>query len=92
MAKGYHVTATNTRRAGVEIDLLARKGPTQVLVEVKFRQKRDGAHVALHPNQRARLQKAAQALSKGKGDEGVRIDAILFYKRWPFIEHIKQAM
>jgi len=74
---GCRVTARNVRLAGVEVDVLARDGPTQVVVEVKYRGRPDygGAAGAIDHAKRARLVRAAHALQRG-GERRVRIDVV----------------
>ena len=71
--RGWSVVARNRRIAGVEVDLLARKGPVLAVVEVKSR--RDGPPGAgetdrlllVPPSQRRRLRRAARALAAAFG-------------------------
>ena len=67
----------NLRLAGVEIDLLAREGDTQVLVEVKLRSRTDygTATDAVDRGKRMRLLKAARALEQA-GARRVRVDVV----------------
>jgi len=73
---GCFIEARNVRLAGIEIDLLAREDQTLVLVEVKFRGRRDfgGAAMALGHAQRRRLVRAAEALATRS--QAVRIDVV----------------
>jgi putative endonuclease len=74
---GIEVTRRNARLAGVEVDLLARDGRTRVLVEVKLRNRSDygGAAAAVDERKRARLRRAALALT-GEEAGPVRVDVI----------------
>jgi putative endonuclease len=77
--RGYTVLAHNTRWAGVEIDLVARRGDLLVLVEVKLR--RTGSAVgsidACRPAQQARLRRAAAALlARCAWAAAIRIDVV----------------
>jgi putative endonuclease len=75
---GLRVTAHNVRLGGVEVDVLATEGGTQVVVEVKFRNRSDygGAAAAVDRWKRDRLLRAAAALV-AKGHADVRIDVVL---------------
>jgi putative endonuclease len=74
---GCRVTARNLRLGGVEVDALATEGPTQVLVEVKYRGRSDygGAAAAVDATKRSRLVRAAHALQLA-GARRVRIDVV----------------
>jgi putative endonuclease len=74
---GLRIEAHNVRLAGAEVDLLAAEGRTQVVVEVKFRNRSDygGAAGAVDRRKRERLLRAASALiAQGHGE--VRIDVV----------------
>ena len=60
-AKGYRILARGWRAAGGEIDLIARRGDTLALVEVKARPDDATAATALRPAQQARIARAARA-------------------------------
>lgn len=57
--KGYRVLAINWRSIAGEIDLIARRGATLAFIEVKQRADAEAATLALAPQQRARLARAA---------------------------------
>ncbi|WP_114377219.1 YraN family protein [Elioraea thermophila] len=61
-AEGFTVLARRRRTAAGEIDLVARRGPLTVIVEVKGRARAAEAAFALSPRQRGRLLAAAEAL------------------------------
>lgn len=71
---GWRVVGRNRRLAGVEVDLVADDRGSRVLVEVKYRGRRDygGAALAVDRLKRARLRRAAWAL----GPEGARVDVV----------------
>ena len=75
--RGFCLVERNLRLAGVEIDLLAREGDTQVLVEVKLRSRTDygTATDAVDRGKRMRLLKAAHALEQA-GARRVRVDVV----------------
>lgn len=73
---GLEVRERNARIAGVEVDLVAADGRTEVLVEVKLRTRSDygGAALAVDAAKRARLLRAAAARSAG--GRAVRVDVV----------------
>jgi putative endonuclease len=73
---GCEVRARNTRLAGVEVDLVAADGRTEVIVEVKYRARADfgGAALAVDAAKRARLLRAASALAAA--GRAVRVDVV----------------
>ena len=74
---GCRLIARNLKLGGVEVDALATDGPTQVVVEVKYRGRSDygGAAAAVDAAKRARLVRAARALQLA-GARRVRIDVV----------------
>ncbi len=69
-ARGYAIVARNLRIGRVELDVLARRGRTWIVVEVKWRGGPDaalGAGMAWIPRQRARAAAAVGAL-RGRYD------------------------
>jgi putative endonuclease len=76
--QGYDIVARGIRVAGVQVDLLARRGATLVLVEVKLRATaRAVAADSLGAPQRRRLRRAAHALlAREPGVDCVRMDAV----------------
>ncbi len=62
-ARGYRIVGRNVRAAGVEIDLVARRGSLVVFVEVKTRRSRaQGApELAVDARKQARLARGAAA-------------------------------
>ena len=59
--KGWRILARNLRLAGAEVDILARRGGTVAVVEVKQRPDTTAALRALGPAQRRRLARAGAA-------------------------------
>ncbi len=61
--RGYHIVARNVRSGGIEIDLIAARGPLLAFVEVKTRRSRDhGApEEAVDARKQARLVRGAAA-------------------------------
>lgn len=90
--KGYRILAHNRAFHGVEVDILAARGRTLVLVEVKYRQSREKSHLALHPEQRRRLRRQGQQLAdENRYFEDARLDVVLFFPHRPFVQHIPNA-
>lgn len=87
MAKGYQILAFRLKTRGGEIDILARRGRTLAVVEVKRRLNQDDALLAVKPAQHARLLRAGHAVLKSKPSlQGLdlRLDLIaLAPGRWP---------
>jgi len=77
---GYEVLARNVRAGGVELDLVAARGPLVTFVEVKARRGRayGGAEEAVDARKRARLVRGAAAwLAEGRRRYAhVRFDVI----------------
>lgn len=83
LARGWRIIALNLKVAGVEIDVLARRGPVLSVVEVKARASLAEALAAVPPEQRARLRRAGEALTARPGLEGlaVRLDLVALASR-----------
>lgn len=82
--KGYRILGRDLRLPGGEIDILAVRGRTLVVVEVKSRTGEGAAVEALQPRQQARIARAAQAWLAGRpalARHRVRFDVILFTGR-----------
>lgn len=90
--KGYTILARNKKFHGVEVDILAGRKRTLVLVEVKYRRSREKSHLALHPKQRERLLRQGQQLAEeNRYFEDARLDVVLFFPHRPFVQHIIDA-
>lgn len=77
MAKGWRILGFRLRTTQGEIDLLALRGRTLAVVEVKRRRTLDEALAAVTPVQRDRLIRAAEALAaqrKSLQNRAVRLD------------------
>lgn len=91
--QGCRILAKNRRTIGVEADILALKGRTLLVVEVKYRQNRTKAHQALHPKQRQRLRRQANELQhRYPNIETVQLDVVLFFPHAPFMEYLKNPL
>jgi len=93
---GYRILQRNVRSGGVEIDLIARRGPLLVFVEVKTRRSRrqGGPEEAVTPRKQARLLRGAAAWLHEQRLRGARVrfdvvavepgaDGGLVEHRWP---------
>lgn len=87
MLKGYQILAFRLKGRGGEIDILARRGRTLAVVEVKRRQTIEAAILALGPAQHSRLAAAGQAVAHSRPSlQGLmlRIDMVaLAPRRFP---------
>jgi putative endonuclease len=93
MLKGYRVLGFRLKTRQGEIDLLAQRRRTLVVVEVKQRATLEAALECVTPAQRERLRRAGRAIASrrpGLKDAVVRLDLIaLAPGRWP--RHIVDA-
>lgn len=81
MLKGYQVLGFRLKTGAGEIDILARRGSTLAVVEVKRRETPEAALDSLAPDQRSRLLRAGQALvQKRRSLAGLelRLDVVAF--------------
>lgn len=79
MAKGYRILGFRLKAPGAEIDILAQRGRTLVVVEVKRRASADAADQALQADQRERLRLAGErVLRQRPGLKGLvlRVDTV----------------
>ncbi|WP_448581970.1 YraN family protein [Thermaurantiacus sp.] len=94
--KGYRIRGRRIRRPPIEIDLLASRGDTLVVVEVKYRSTLDEAVRALRPEALRRLEQLAGQLAVEFGwsqwprpvAANVRIDLIALAP-WAWPRHIE---
>ena len=91
MAKGYRILGFRLKTPEGEIDLLAQRGDTLAVVEVKSRASIEAALEAVGPTQRARLKRAARAIAARRAMRpNVRLDLVaLAPGAWP--RHIPDA-
>jgi putative endonuclease len=93
MAKGYRILGFRLKTAAAEIDLLALRGKTLAVVEVKQRTTLETALEAVTFDQRERLRRAGRLVAArrpGLNDAVVRLDLMaLAPRRWP--RHIVDA-
>ena len=78
--KGYRILARRLKTHAGEIDILARRGNTLAIVEVKARAGEDTAREALLPAQQARLRRAGEqlfAMRPALADCDLRFDLVL---------------
>ena len=89
--KGYKVLENRFKTPVGEIDILARKGKTLVAIEVKSRNTRDAAVVALTSYQQRRIERALlYYLARKPSPLDLRFDVVLISPwKWPY--HIRGA-
>ena len=88
--KGYRILAQRVKTKVGEIDVLAQKGQSLIIVEVKQRQTVNLAEDSLGPRDWARISAAAKShISKSPKLQGlaVRFDVIFLIGRWKLIHH-----
>lgn len=66
MLKGYQILAFRLKGRGGEIDILAKRGRTLAVVEVKRRRTIEAAILSLGPEQHGRLAAAGQVVARGR--------------------------
>lgn len=85
--KGYRILAQDLRAPGGEIDIIARRGRTIAVIEVKWRNSLADAVEAILPRQRARILRAVGsflARHPHYGGHTIRFDVMLVApRRWP---------
>jgi putative endonuclease len=77
--RGYSIVARNLRVLGREVDVVARRGSTLVVVEVKARRRghTGAAEEMVGARQRGRLLQAAEALlERDPSARNVRVDVV----------------
>jgi len=76
-AKLYRIVGERVKTRAGEVDIVARKGKTLVIVEVKARRSLDEAAEAVSSQQWARLQRAAEILlAREPADTFLRFDVV----------------
>jgi len=96
-SKGYKLLAQNYKKAGGEIDIIAKDGGYIVFIEVKYRRGRkfgSGFDNVFGSGQHRRIIKAAKAylLEKGSWEADCRFDVIeIFGHEELELEHIENA-
>ena len=90
---GSAVCERNVRLGGVEVDLVAEDGSTQVVVEVKYRQSSEygGAALAVDGSKRARLLRAARA-PEPRGPVRIDVVAIELTPEGAQVRHYRNAI
>ncbi len=91
--RGYRVEARRYRTPVGEIDIVARRGTVLAVVEVKARPELAAAAEALHPRQRARIARAAEAYVQARPDRAgldLRFDVMLV-RPWRLPVHLTDA-
>jgi putative endonuclease len=91
--RGYAIAAQRFKSRVGEVDIVARRGPELVFVEVKARTRLDDAALSVTPRQQRRIVAAAEAWLADHPDDGlcdIRFDVILV-ARDGATEHITAA-
>jgi len=91
--KGYHILALGFRVSAGEIDIIARRGATLAIIEVKARRSLADAAEALRPRQQQRIARAAAAfvaLHPASAGLAVRFDVMLV-RPWRLPRHLANA-
>jgi putative endonuclease len=93
MLRGYRILARRIRYRVGEIDIVAKRGGTLAVIEVKARSRLDDAAEALSGRQRRRIARGAEWLLAERPDLApltVRFDVMLVVPwRWP--RHLRNA-
>jgi len=91
--RGFTIAARRFKSPVGEVDIVARRGPELIFVEVKARRRLDDAAWSLTPRQRKRIVAAAEAWLADHPDDGacdIRFDVILIARSGP-PQHIAAA-
>lgn len=91
--KGYRILGHRLRTPLGEIDLLARRGATVAVIEVKYRDDLDNAAAAISATQKQRLYDAARFILAGRpelSNHSLRFDAVLV-NRLGRLRHVVNA-
>jgi putative endonuclease len=91
--RGYAIAARRFKSRVGEVDIVARRGPELVFVEVKARNRLDDAALSVTPRQQRRIVAAAEAWLADHPDDGqrdIRFDVILVARNGA-TEHITAA-
>lgn len=88
--KNYRIIARRARTPLGEVDIVAARGDTLVLVEVKYRNTMGAALQSISPKQQQRLQRAAGYLAPRYRKNTVRWD-IIALAPWAWPRHIINA-
>jgi putative endonuclease len=86
--RGYSIIGRNERHAAGEVDLVARRGSTVVIVEVKTRQSLNAGegHEAVDRRKRERLVRLGEHYAARYPTAQLRYDIVsIFYTGWRFI-------
>jgi putative endonuclease len=86
--RGYRIVGRNVRLPAGEIDLVARRGKTVVIAEVKTRQSREmgEGHEAVNRTKRERLILLGDQYAAAHPEARLRYDIVsLFWNGWRFV-------
>lgn len=90
---GFRIIATRYKTPGGEIDIVARRGRTLVVLEVKYRKQLDEALYSVPARNRHRIVAATRFLLASRQDLvnlNIRFDVMVF-ARWRWPQYIKAA-
>jgi putative endonuclease len=93
MLKGYRIVARRVKTPLGELDLIARRGDTLAIVEVKSRATLDAGVEAVSPRQQARIVRGTQsylAMHPALAELTIRFD-ILAVAGWLSFRHVLNA-
>ncbi|MCE2509502.1 MAG: YraN family protein [Alphaproteobacteria bacterium] len=93
LCKGYHILARRHRTPVGEIDVVAKRGPTVVFVEIKARKNQESAGEAITQRQQSRILRAAEHFLGARPElakADIRFDAMLVGHR-TLPHHVKDA-
>lgn len=91
--RGYQIVGRRLRTPVGEIDIVARRGRTLAIIEVKARRDRATALESVGPRQRHRLRRAAEWLIAGRADLAaldIRFD-VMAVAPWQPPKHVIDA-
>ncbi len=91
--KGYRIVARRHRTPVGELDVIARRGPALVFVEIKARENTDAASEAFTTRQQTRILRAAEHFLSARpefANAEIRFDAMLVGHR-TLPRHVKDA-
>ncbi len=93
VAHGYRILEANGRVAGVEVDLLCRRGDTVVFCEVKEKKGEEFGDPLemVNPHKQRRLRRAAEAWLAGRPDHDVLVRFDVIAVRNGELERVENA-
>lgn len=84
MARGWRIVARRRQMPMIEVDIVARRGDTLAIVEVKYRPTIDAAICAVTGQAAQKLARAARQIAMEQRAPSARVDMIAMAPRcWP---------